>query len=56
MRHVREEVGFGAIDFGQRLGACALRLVCLRIGDRGGELPDDEFEESSITIVQRAAW
>ena len=55
VRHVREEGGLRAIDFCQRLGACALRLVGLGIGNRGGELPDDEIEESSISIVQRAA-
>ena len=43
---VGEERGLGAVDLGQRLGAPALLLVGLGVGDRRGDLAGDEVEEA----------
>ena len=55
MRDVGEEGGLRAINFRQCLGARAFGLIRLRIGNRTGELPDNQVEEALIGIVQRPA-
>ena len=49
---VGEELGLGPVDLGQRLGAAALGLVGLRVGDRARHLLRDEVEEAAVLGVE----
>jgi hypothetical protein len=53
--HVREELGLGAVDLGERLGAPALLLVGARVPERQRDLPREQGEEAAVAVVERAA-
>ncbi len=52
--HVREEVGLGLVELGQRLGPGLLELVGAGVGDAGGELPGDQVAEVAVALVDRS--
>ena len=52
---VAEEGRLGAVELGQRLGARALLLVGLGVGQGRGDLPGDEVEEGAVLVVEGPA-
>ena len=52
MADVGEELGLGPVDLRQRLGAAALGLVGLRVGDRARHLLRDQVEEAAVIGVE----
>ncbi len=55
MADVAEEHGLGAVELGQRLGACALLGNRPRGADDGGDIGGDKTQEVAVTVVQRPA-
>ncbi|GAB2177791.1 hypothetical protein DLREEDagr8_33490 [Dongia sp. agr-C8] len=43
----------GAVDLGERLGAAALLLVGLGVGDGAGDLPGDQAQEAAVIVVEQ---
>ncbi len=54
MTDVREEGGLRAIDFRQRLGAPALLLIGVGVGETGGDLAGDEIDETEPGLIVAA--
>jgi hypothetical protein len=51
---VREERRLGAIDFGQGIGTLARPLILIGARDGGGDLRGQQFDEASVTGIERA--
>src|SRR5690348_2918479 len=51
MRYVREERGFGAIEFRERFGSFALLLISLSVGDGRGNVSGNQLQETLIGVV-----
>ena len=52
---VAEERGLGAIDFGQRVRALQLQLVCASAGQPDSNLFGDPTDELAVCIIEGSA-
>jgi hypothetical protein len=52
---VAEERGLDAIDFGQRVRALQLQLVCASAGQSDSNLFGDPTNELAVCIIERSA-